>query len=318
MDDQRVRDSSIRGERYCNNCGQELRPEARFCTECGRTLAVPVSPGYVAASGWPAQSEADREPAAGPLPPSGSAAADPAAPPWEHDHWLAFDPSGQPPGEQPPKRARWPLLAAITAAAVLTMGAGIALVALPFHHGPASTADAAQKSAAAKPSSPNAAQGSAAASSPAPTSRERAARALSALLAQSSTDRTTVIHAAGAVEDCSAGLSENETTFAQSASARQALLGKLAALPGRSALPAQTLEDLTLAWQASGEADQDFARWTQDEIARGCSTDDQSDANFRAALAPDTTADTYKDAFATLWTAIATQYGLPVYQSSQI
>jgi hypothetical protein len=238
-----------------------------------------------------------------------------AAPPWEHDDWLTFDRPGAGPGT---KRARWPLLTAIAAAFVLATGTGIALVGLPFHYQTASDADAAQNSVAADPSLPTAAPASSSASSPAPTSREQAARALSALLAQSGTDRAAVIHAASAVEDCSGGLSQDEATFSQAASGRQALLSKLAALPGRSTLPAQTLQELTLAWQASGKVDHDFVMWTRDEIARGCSKDYQSDASFHAALAPEAAANTCKNAFASLWTLIAAQYGLPVYQSSRI
>jgi hypothetical protein len=241
-----------------------------------------------------------------------------AAPPWEHDDWLTFDRPGAGPGEPRTKRARWPLLTAIAAAFVLATGTGIALVGLPFHYQTASDADAAQNSVAADPSLPTAEPASPSASSPAPTSREQAARALSALLAQSGTDRAAVIHAASAVEDCSAGLSQDEATFAQAASGRQALLSKLAALPGRSTLPALTLQELTLAWQASGKVDHDFVMWTRDEIARGCSKDYQSDASFHAALAPDTAANSYKNAFASLWTLIAAQYGLPVYQPTQI
>jgi hypothetical protein len=78
------------------------------------------------------------------------------------------------------------------------------------------------------------------------------------------------------------------------------------------------LQDLTTAWQASGEADQDFAEWAQDEIAHGCSTNYQSDAGYQAAAAPDDQATTYKKAFATLWAAIAEEYGLPLYQYNQI
>ena len=98
----------------------------------------------------------------------------------------------------------------------------------------------------------------------------------------------------------------------------QALLGKLAALADRSALPASMLQDLTTAWQASGEADQDFANWTRDEISHGCSTSYQSDASYQAAMAPDEQATTDKKAFAALWTAIADEYGLPSYQYNQI
>jgi hypothetical protein len=137
------------------------------------------------------------------------------------------------------------------------------------------------------------------------------------LLTQSGTDRTAVTQAVNAVAVCSAGLSQDEMTFSQAASARQVLLGKLAALPGGSTLPAPMLQDLTQAWQASDLADQDFVKWTQDEIAQGC-TAEQSDANFQAATAPDHAATRYKKAFAALWTSIATQYDLPVYQYNQI
>jgi hypothetical protein len=78
------------------------------------------------------------------------------------------------------------------------------------------------------------------------------------------------------------------------------------------------LQDLTAAWQASSAADQDFARWTQDEIAHGCSTNYQSDAGYQASGAPDDQATTDKKAFAALWPAIAGEYGLPFYQYNQI
>ena len=121
----------------------------------------------------------------------------------------------------------------------------------------------------------------AAVSSPAVPSRRQAAQALAALLALSGTDRAAVTQAVGAVADCSPGLSQDETIFSSAASSHQALLGKLAALPDRSALPASMLQDLTVAWQASAEADQDFANWTQDEISHGCSTNYRSDASYR-------------------------------------
>ena len=148
--------------------------------------------------------------------------------------------------------------------------------------------------------------------------RRQAAQSLAALLAQGGTDRAAVTQAVNAVAACSPGLSQDETIFSNAASSRQALLGKLAALPDRSALPAPMLQDLTTAWQASGEADQDFANWTQDEISQGCSTNDQSDASYQAATVPDDQATTYKKAFTALWTAIAAEYGLPSYQYNQI
>jgi hypothetical protein len=134
------------------------------------------------------------------------------------------------------------------------------------------------------------------------------------LLAQSGADRAAVTQAVTAVADCSPGLSQDETIFSNAASSHQALLGKLAALTDRSALPASMLQDLTTAWQASGQADQDFANWTRDEISHGCSTSYQSDASYQAAMVPDEQATTDKKAFAALWAAIADEYGLPSYQ----
>jgi hypothetical protein len=155
-------------------------------------------------------------------------------------------------------------------------------------------------------------------SSPVLLSRRQAAQALAALLAQSGTDRAAVTQAVTAVADCSPGLSQNETIFSNAASSHQVLLGKLAALADRSALPASMLQDLTTAWQASGQADQDFANWTQDEISHGCSTNYQSDASYQATTVPDKQATKDKKAFAALWTAIANEYGLPLYQYNQI
>jgi eukaryotic-like serine/threonine-protein kinase len=154
--------------------------------------------------------------------------------------------------------------------------------------------------------------------SPALPPRQEAAQALAALLAQSGTDRAAVTQAVYAVADCVSGLSQDETIFSNAASSHQTLLGDLAALPDRSALPAAMLQDLTTAWQASGQADQDFARWTQDEITQGCSTNYQSDTNYQAAAGPDGQATKDKKAFAALWAAIADEYGLPLYQYNQI
>jgi Protein kinase domain len=159
---------------------------------------------------------------------------------------------------------------------------------------------------------------SSAAPSPALPPRRQAAQALAALLAQSGRDRAAVTQAVNAVAGCSPGLSQDETIFSNAASSHQALLGKLTALPDRSALPASMLQDLTTAWQASGQADEDFAKWTRDEISHGCSTNYQSDASYQAITGPDEQATKYKKAFAAQWAAIANEYGLPLYQYNQI
>ena len=208
---------------------------------------------------------------------------------------------------------------------MLGAGAGIGFL---LTHGSASKAGqthdavAGSSSPAAVPSTasaPTFSASSSASSSPAPPPRQQAADALAALLVQSGKDRTSITQAVTAVEDCSGDLSQDETVFTNAASSRQALLAKLAALPDGSALPASMLPDLTTAWQASGQADQDFAQWTQDEISQGCSsTNYQSDANWHAAAAPDGQATKYKRAFVSLWNEVANQYALPTYQYNQI
>jgi serine/threonine-protein kinase len=197
---------------------------------------------------------------------------------------------------------------------VVSRGSSSAAIpgALTFMWAPTAAPASSAASSPALPAAPSPA------SSPALATQRQAAQALAALLAQSGTDRATVTQAVGAVAGCSSGLSQDETIFSNAASSHQTLLGNLATLPGRSALPASMLQDLTTAWQASAEADQDFAKWTQDEISHGCSTNYQSDANYQATTVPDNQATKYKKAFAAQWTAIANEYGLPLYQYNQI
>jgi hypothetical protein len=149
-------------------------------------------------------------------------------------------------------------------------------------------------------------------------SQERAAEGLSALLAQSATDRSSIENAVSDVNQCGSNLGHDMQIFQNAAASRQDLLSKLANLPGQSALPTQLLQDLANAWQASARADQDFAQWAQDEVPQGCAPNDQSDPNYQAATGPDNQATITKKAAASLWNPIATQYGLPTYQWGQL
>ena len=78
------------------------------------------------------------------------------------------------------------------------------------------------------------------------------------------------------------------------------------------------LQALTGAWQASAMADQDLARWAQDELSQGCTHNDQADLNFQAAAGPDSQATTDKKAFVNLWNPMAAKYGLPSYHWNQL
>jgi hypothetical protein len=151
-----------------------------------------------------------------------------------------------------------------------------------------------------------------------PATPEQAARGLSALLAQSAADRDSIVNAVDGVNQCAPDLGQDLRTFQGAAASRRDLLSQLGSLPGRSALPAPMMQDLTGAWQASAQADQDFARWTQDEAAQGCTPNDQSDPNYQAADGPDNNATADKESFVSLWNPIASSYGLPNYQWNQL
>ena len=169
-------------------------------------------------------------------------------------------------------------------------------------------------SAAAQPTAKQPTRG---ATATAPSQRTAAA-GLATLLAQTAADRSSIVNAVGAVEGCTATLGQAPQVFQTAAASRQRLLQQLAGLPGRSALPAPMLHELTGAWQASAAVDQDLGRWAQDEVARGCKPGDHADANFQASGAPDVQATNDKTAFVAMWNAIAAKYGLTRYRTSQL
>jgi hypothetical protein len=201
---------------------------------------------------------------------------------------------------QGPRRPRVPVLP-ILACALIVVVAAVAIVALRGGgHGTAAVADTP----------------SATASSPA--AQRQAAFALSALLARSVTDRTSVIQAVTDVRNCGTSLGQDARTFTGAAKSRQALLSRLGRMPGRLALSAAMIQDLTIAWQASAQADRDLARWARDE-ASGCTPRKSgSDPNLQASYTPDATATTSKKAFTSLWNPIASRYGLTDYQWDQL
>ena len=150
------------------------------------------------------------------------------------------------------------------------------------------------------------------------SAQQRAAESLAGLLAQSVTDRSSIVNAVSSVSQCEPTLSQDPQVFASAAASRQRLLSQLASLPGRSALSGQMLQALTGAWLASATADRDFAQWAQDELSQGCTQNDQADPNFQAAAGPDGQATTDKQAFVDLWNPMAAQYGLTSYLWNQL
>jgi hypothetical protein len=151
--------------------------------------------------------------------------------------------------------------------------------------------------------------------SAAPTEHS-AATALAALLAQSVTDRDTIVSAVGAVNHCTSAVSQAPAQFEEGATSRQKLLKQLASMPGRSELPAAMLRELTTAWQASATVDTDLSKWARDEVSTGCHA--HNDANLAASDGPDSQATNAKSAFVSMWNPIAGKYGLTRYSTGQL
>jgi hypothetical protein len=106
--------------------------------------------------------------------------------------------------------------------------------------------------------------------------------------------------------------------FSKAVTSRQALLTKLAALPGQAALPTAVVTDLTGALQASIAADQAYAKWANDELAKTCVPNDTADPGFQATVTPNQQATTDKTQFAAAWQPVAAKYGLTQYQPGQL
>ena len=250
-------------------------------------------------------------------------------------------------GWRPPGRHRSrgrPLAIGLGSLAVAGLAVVVILVTHPFSH-PAVADSASSTSRSASPGtsrSPGSSSGSSSvpdssappgstspassassASLPTPQqsspglSPQQAATGLAALLATSAGDRQGISDAYNNVLACRAGVAQDAQTFRTAAASHRQLLSQLAGLPGRSALSSAMLSDLARAWQASTSADEDFARWAQDEAGH-CTPDDTSDPNFVAAGGPDNLATHYKTLFVTSWNPLASGYGLATYQQNQI
>ncbi|MGH3208129.1 MAG: zinc ribbon domain-containing protein [Trebonia sp.] len=146
--------------------------------------------------------------------------------------------------------------------------------------------------------------------------QQQAATSLAGLLSQSGTDHADVNAAVSNVEGCK-GLPADAQEFNKAATNRSTLLSKLAQLPGRSALPAAMITNLTTGWQASATVDADLAKWATSEAGH-CKKNDTKNPNYAASLPFDSKATNGKTEFVGQWNALARKYGLTVYQPSQI
>ena len=253
--------------------------------------------------------------------------------PWDQQggQWQQPGPTGQPstafPAAPPATagRSRMPVIAGIVLAAVL-LGGGTGSYLLLAHHNPPATN--ASNSGTLPPTSPATTPLATTTTTTAPptttppttpaTGEQQAATNLANLLQQSVSDRNAINQAYNDVLSCGSLLGQDQQTFQQAASSRQSLISQLSSLPGASALPAQTLSDLTSAWQASATVDQDYAQWAANENSNGCVANDTSNSNYVAAEGPNGQATTSKTAFVSLWNPIAQKYGLTQYSQDQL
>jgi hypothetical protein len=217
-----------------------------------------------------------------------------------------------------PGRSRSLLIGLITFLAAAAVAAAVVLIAHPFK---SKTPPVAASSSAGVPVSPTTSapvSPSASASSSVEPTQEQAAQNLAGLLSQSVSDRSAIVAAVKDVNNCGSNVNQDSQTFQSAATSRQNLLNQLASLPGGAALPSNMLAALNSAWQNSIRADQDFAKWAQDESASCTAGSETTDTNAVAATGPDNQATTDKQTFVGIWNPIATEYQLTTYQWNQL
>ncbi len=315
-------------QRFCVGCGHKLRQGGRFCTECGRVvgqhgerpavaddgMAAAPGPRVAAVQPGPAAPASLSPPATIPAAPTERPPGPASSSPWLTGHGPSPGPDESGPDQPHRGHSRWPLVVVLV---VLLVG-GAAGAGVFFLHSSHKTAAAVRADQGSQPAARSPSPVSATASSAGQSPQRQAAESLASLLAQSVTDRSSVVSAVSDVKDCGPGLTQDPQAFQAAATSRQNLLSRLGDLPGRSALPGPMLQALTGAWQASVQADQDFGQWAQDEVSQGCVQDDHSDPGYQAAAGPDRQATTDKKSFAKLWNPLAARYGLTPYQWNQL
>jgi hypothetical protein len=218
------------------------------------------------------------------------------------------------PGEVRGHHSQWPLFLGLVA--LLAVG-GASAALLVMHSSDGGRRAVAGTHRASRPGAEHPSSVSPTATS-STQSQQQAAENLARLLAQSVTDRSSIVSAVSDVLKCGPSLSQDAHFFESAATSRQHLLSRLANLPQRSALPGPMLQALTSAWAASVKADQDFAQWAQDEASKGCAQNDYSDPGYQAAAGPDKQATADKKVFVSRWNPIAAQYGLAPYKWDQL
>jgi hypothetical protein len=336
-------------QRFCTGCGHELRPGMRFCTSCGHTAASTGDPAAQAGADsgnrdsmatttmpapprrdasrqpWPQSEPAHQPPeeiggafsstqatAYGALPQAGDQVPHQFRPDEPRPDEFRRDelrPDEFRPDQPRPSSGRRPLLfTGLVVVVAAAIAAAVILIVHPFGHhtaAPAGTLKSPKPVVTSSSSSPTP-------TAPSPSSQQQAADSLAALLSQSAGDRKSINGAVHDVAHCGPNLDQDAQVFRSSATSRQQLLQQLADLPSRSALSGRMLQNLTGAWQASVQADEDFEAWAQDQVSSGC-VRNQPDSNLQAAIGPDLRATADKTAFLRLWNPLAVQYNLATY-----
>jgi hypothetical protein len=153
------------------------------------------------------------------------------------------------------------------------------------------------------------------ATTPPAVTEQQAATGLSGLLTQSVANRSAIDNASNDAATCGGSYSQDAQVFRQAAASRRALITRLDNLPGAQTLPVPMLSDLRSAWQVSATADDDYARWADDEAAQGCT---KNDPWYAATNTPNQQATADKTAFTASWNPIASRYGLATYTQDQL
>ncbi|MFJ5922962.1 hypothetical protein ACIQF6_10175 [Kitasatospora sp. NPDC092948] len=144
------------------------------------------------------------------------------------------------------------------------------------------------------------------------------AQAMSDLLGTASSSRSSVVNAVSAVGKCQ-GLPDAQAALTAAAAQRQDLLKKLGDLKVDQLTDGGKLvEQLQKAWQASSNADSEYALWAGDMVA-GCDAGKAKDNDhYRNGNTASGTATSAKEQAAGLWGAIASKTGLPNKGASEL
>jgi hypothetical protein len=212
-----------------------------------------------------------------------------------------------------------PLGIALIAFAVIAVSVVVALLVLK--HKPAaasSNTNSPRTSVTSAPTATAAAGTTAGTATTAPNLGLPQAQSLNALLAQSSSDRSAIVQATSDIAKCGA-LGQDQATLQSAAQSRQTLVTELSQL-NLSQLPTSSslLSSLNAAWEASLQADNDYAAWAGDLQVSGCGSPASNDSNWQAAQTADKQATAAKEQFVATWDQIASGFGLPQYTQAQI